>query len=238
MKTLDLFDLPLYWEMVNAEKIALLNVLNDIKPSISIEIGTKKGGSLQLIAALSKTVYSLDIDPMVEELGQSFPNVHFVIGDSKDTLPRLIKDLAINGEQPDFILIDGDHSLKGVKYDIDSILNMQVSKPLLVLMHDSFNPECRQGMLEAEYEKNAYVEIVDIDFVQGIYSPNDLTRGEMWGGFGLIYLKPGAARKDQLIQQANNFSYDRLFHLSKHYHFKGKSFSSRLKSYLFRKLFI
>ena len=63
MNVLDLSRLPLYWEMVNAEKIALLNLLSDIKPVISIEIGSKEGGSLQLISQLSQTVYSLDIDP-------------------------------------------------------------------------------------------------------------------------------------------------------------------------------
>ena len=57
--------LPLYWEMANAEKIALLNLLTSLKPEIAIEIGTRKGGSLQLISALSSAVYCLDIDPSV-----------------------------------------------------------------------------------------------------------------------------------------------------------------------------
>ena len=147
MNVLDLSRLPLYWEMVNAEKIALLNLLSDIKPVISIEIGSKEGGSLQLISQLSKTVYSLDIDPSVKNLSEKFSNVNFIIGDSKVTLPLLLKDLHNKNEQPDFILIDGDHSAEGVKNDIENILKLKTTKPLVILMHDSFNPICRKGLL-------------------------------------------------------------------------------------------
>lgn len=239
MKTLDLFALPLYWEMVNAEKIALLNLLNDIKPSISVEIGTKKGGSLQLISALSKMVYSLDIDDTVKELGDTFQNVNFIIGDSKETLPKLLDDLASNGLQPDFILIDGDHSSAGVSCDIKSILKLKITKPLVVVMHDSFNPDCRRGMLEIDYESNPYVELVDIDFIKGTYSPTEQTRGEMWGGFGMIYLNNNKDKdKNIVVNQSSLYTYERLYKLSKHYHFKKGKFTSRIKSYLFRKMFI
>lgn len=235
---LEIFDLPLYWEMVNAEKIALASLLRETRPSVAIEIGTKKGGSLQLISRYAETVYSLDIDPGVKELENRFANVHFIIGDSKETLPRLLHDLSAVGQQPEFILIDGDHSREGVRRDIESILAMPVKKSLLVLMHDSFNPACRQGMLDLDYERNPFVEMVDLDFVQGIYSPNERTRGEMWGGFGLISLKPLPDRKLPLVKQSNLFSYNRTFPLSSHYHYKASTFPDRLRSYVFRKFFL
>jgi len=237
MNTFDIFELPLYWEMVNAEKIALLNILKDIKPCISIEIGTRKGGSLQLIAALSEEVYCLDIDPAIEELGNTFSNTHFVIGDSKETLPILLRQLADDGKQADFILIDGDHSMEGVKADIDNILKINISRPLTVLMHDSFNPDCRQGMLDADYTKNPFVDTVDIDFIQGIYSPSESTRAEMWGGFGMIYLKPDARPQTPLIKRSSQYSYERLYHLSTHYHFKARTLTARLRALMFRKIF-
>lgn len=237
MNTLELFSLPRYWEMVNAEKIALLNLLNDIKPSIAIEIGTRQGGSLQLIASLSEYVYSLDIDPEVKNLADSFKNVDFITGDSKETLPQLLNDLTSNGRQPDFILIDGDHSFNGVKFDIESVLKIRITKPLIILMHDSFNPECRKGMLEVNYESNSFVKLVEIDFVQGIYSPNERTKGEMWGGFAIIYLDPFVRTKNMLVKQSSGYSYERMYNYSKHYHLKKGTLRSNIKSYLFRKLF-
>lgn len=237
MIILDLNKLPLYWEMVNAEKIALLNLLNDIKPIISIEIGTREGGSLQLVSELSETVYSLDIDPSVKKLTQRFPNVNFIIGDSNQTLPALLNDLHSKNEQPDFILIDGDHSAEGVKRDIENILQLKITRPVTILMHDSFNPSCRKGMLEADYTTNAHIERVEIDFVQGIFSPSAATKGEMWGGFGLIHLNPATSNDNPVIEQTNAYSYHRTFVLSKHYHSTQCSFLGRLKSYLFRKLY-
>ena len=112
MNVFDLNKLSLYWEMVNAEKIALLNLLSDIKPVVSIEIGSREGGSLQLISQLSQTIYSLDTEPSVKNLSEKFSNVNFIIGDSKVTLPLLLIDLHNKNEQPDFILIDGIIPLK------------------------------------------------------------------------------------------------------------------------------
>ena len=236
MNVLDLNKLSLYWEMVNAEKIALLNLLSDIKPVVSIEIGSKEGGSLQLISQLSQTVYSLDIDPSVKNLGKKFSNVDFIIGDSKDTLPVLLNDLHDKNQQPDFILIDGDHSAEGVKRDIENILQLKITKPLVILMHDSFNPTCRRGMLDVDYTISNHVEKIEIDFVQGIFSPSATTNGEMWGGFGLIHLNPDTNNNNPRIEQSNAYSYNKTLLLSKHYHSTQSSFLGRIKSYFFRKL--
>ena len=229
--------LPLYWEMVNAEKIALLNLLNELKPQISIEIGTRKGGSLQLISALSTQVYSLDIDPSVMELQTLFPKVNFIVGDSKKTLPALLSKLHEVGEQPDFILIDGDHSREGVKSDIESILTQKISKPLTVIMHDSFNPECRMGMLSADYSKNENVTSVEIDFVQGIYSPTQKTKREMWGGFGRILFNAGTQIEEPLVKQSSQYSFEKMYSVSSHFWLRQQNFPGRIKSFIFRKYY-
>ena len=237
MKIQELFKLPLYWEMANAEKVALFTLLNEIKPSIAIEIGTKEGGSLQLISALSNEVYTLDIDPGVRQLSNKFSNVNFVIGNSRETLPQLLNELASKNQQPDLILVDGDHSSDGVEKDLQNILEMKITRPLFILMHDSFNPDCRQGMLAVNYEDNPYVEFVDIDFIQGIYSPGEKTKGQMWGGFGIIYMKPNPLKQIPLVKQTSEYSYNRLYHLSRHFFFLPGSLKSRIRSYIFRRMF-
>jgi cephalosporin hydroxylase len=162
--------------MTNSEKIALLTLILSIKPTISIEIGTKEGGSLQLISHFSEKVYSLDIDPGVGKLAANFNNVIFIIGDSAETLPALLAQLALKGEYPDFIFIDGDHSAEGVFRDITNSLQTTITKPLHILMHDSFNPDCRSGMLKVDYASYKNVQMVDLDFIHGVYSPSALTR--------------------------------------------------------------
>ena len=103
-------------------------------------------------------------------------------------------------------------------------------------MHDSFNPSCRKGMLDVDYTINKQVEKVEIDFVQGIFSPSATTKGEMWGGFGLIHLNPETNNNKPEIEPSNAYSYNNTFLLSKHYHSTQSSFLRRIKSYFFRKL--
>lgn len=238
MKIEELYNLPLYWEMTNAEKTALLLLLTNCKPKISIEIGTKQGGSLQLISKYSDKVYSLDIDPEVKALEQQFKNTEVIIGDSKITLPALLKQLDEKNETPDFIFIDGDHSTEGVRQDICNALLTRIVKPLTILMHDSFNPDCRKGMLQVDFSSNKNITLVDIDFIQGIYSPTKFTRAEMWGGFGLIRLDSINPAMEVNVMESSKYSYDSVFALSRHKHFSPGSFVERIKSYLFRKLFM
>lgn len=236
MKTLDVFEFPLYWEMTNNEKIVLLHLLEEIKPEVAIEIGCKEGGSLQLISKCSREVYSLDIDPKVELLQLNFPNVHFVIGDSKVTLPLLLQRLADDGKSPAFILIDGEHSTEGVRDDINSILASTITRPLTVLMHDSFNPECRSGMLSANYAANKHIHFADIDFLQGTYSVSKSVQGEMWGGFGLLILNPEIKEGTLDIKQSLQYSFDQTLKLSRHVHYNNVIFIDRFKSYILKKI--
>ena len=99
-------------------------ILSGLSPSLSIEIGTHRGGSLQVIAAHSETVMSLDLDPQLSEtLGKRFTNVEFVTGYSQQTLPTIVERLNTEKRSPEFVLIDGDHSERGVRDDVNLILH-------------------------------------------------------------------------------------------------------------------
>jgi glycosyltransferase involved in cell wall biosynthesis len=179
------------WQMNHSERMGLLALLSRINPQCSIEIGTYKGGSLSLISQFSSIVFSIDIDPSIPEKFSHFKNVSFLTGPSAAFLPVLLQCLDQEHMYPDFVLIDGDHSAEGVKRDIECLLSYVPKKPLFVMMHDSFNPECRRGMLEAEWGRSQYVEWVDLDFVPGRIIENDSSsRGEMWGGLALVHLMP------------------------------------------------
>jgi predicted O-methyltransferase YrrM len=55
-------DLPvkhsLYWMMSPAEQVALSFLLDRLRPKVAIEIGTRFGGSLQVISQYAERVYS------------------------------------------------------------------------------------------------------------------------------------------------------------------------------------
>jgi len=180
-----------HWQMNHSERLAVTALLSRHKPRCSIEVGTYMGGSLSLISQYSHTVFSIDIDPSIPNKFRQFSNVCFLTGPSKVILPLLLKELDRERIPVDFILIDGDHSADGIKQDLESVLSYIPKKPLFIVMHDSFNPECRRGMREVDWEKSPYVHWVDLDFIPGrIVETGGPSRGEMWGGLGLAYLKP------------------------------------------------
>ena len=135
------------WQMSPSEQVMIMYLIEHLRPRAAIEIGTRFGGSLQVLARHCGRVYSLDIDPEVKErLKGRFENVEYLIGRSDETLPPLIDRLQREKTEVGFALIDGDHSTDGVRRDIDNILRYKPSTTLYIIMHDSFNPVVRGGL--------------------------------------------------------------------------------------------
>lgn len=211
---------PLHWQMNRQERLAILWILERIRPHLALEVGTYRGGSLQVISEYSDRVISLDIDPRVPvSLEGQFPNVEFVVGNSTRTLPDLISRLNESGETPDFVLIDGDHSTEGVKRDVNALLELVPRTEMVVLMHDSFNPNCRRGMMEVEWERSPYVHEVNIDFMPGGYSSeayDTAEAGSMWAGLGCAILKPERRRSVLSVQASRQELFEAVEAISIH----------------------
>jgi hypothetical protein len=77
-----------------------------------------------------------------------------------------------------------------VKKDIENILSYRPISRLVVLMHDTFNPGCRKGILSADWARNPNCHFVDLDFSPGILHPDPAIHREMWGGLGLALFLP------------------------------------------------
>lgn len=181
------------WMMTDAERSTLRSLLSGLKPRCAIEVGVYKAGSLAVLSSYCEKVYALDIDPACKtEYASKFPNVEFITGPSQDTLPKLIERIQTSGEPLEFVLIDANHSRQGVRRDVDNVLRYIPANPLYIIMHDSFNPGCRQGMRDASWAANPHVHMVELDFVTGRFvtrEETDIYR-HMWCGFGLAMLLP------------------------------------------------
>ena len=195
----------LHWQMTSCEKFAIQHILNHIRPAFAIEVGTYQGGSLQALSSFSGFVDSIDIDPNVSNsLKHRFSNVNFYTGNSTDYITGLLEKHNEVNQPVEFILIDGDHSTEGGRNDIEAILRVPPQKQITVLMHDSFNPDCRAGILSAGWEYCPYVHEVEVDFIPGVYhehaSDTALPR-TMWGGFACAVLKPEKRTGNLLISE-------------------------------------
>lgn len=199
------------WQMNESERMGLTAILHRIKPQCAIEIGTYKGGSLSLISQYTDIIFSIDIDPTIPEKFKKFDNVSFFTGPSQIILPTLLKELDKADIAVDFVLIDGDHSSEGVKRDIEIMLNYTPRKPMFIMLHDGFNPKCRQGMLTADWEKSPYVHWVDLDFIPGrIVEHGGGGNGEMWGGLALAYFHPVRRNKKFHISASSKEIFERM----------------------------
>jgi methyltransferase family protein len=200
-----------YWMMAPAEQAAFVFLLEHLRPCVAIEIGTRFGGTLQVLAKYCSKVYSLDIDPDVEKrLTGKYSNVEFIIGPSTKTLPLLIQKLQSENANLEFVLVDGDHSASGVEADINNVLAFKpTSTPLYITMHDSFNPQCRKGLLNAKWAENPCVRAVEIDFVAGSVNPSPSFREQLWGGIALAVLLPGKRESRFEVMQRSALTFNR-----------------------------
>jgi hypothetical protein len=210
-------DLCLSWQMEYYERVALGAVLSAVRPSVAIEVGTHTGGSLAVASRFSGRVYSLDILPESSQfLAGRFPNVEYVVGDSKHTLPQVLAALQETQAGPLFVLIDGDHSAAGVLADITNVLSFRPRFPVLVMGHDSFNPDCRAGMLQARWADNPHVHLVEIDFVHGSIFNRGAFRMQMWGGLFLSVMLPEPRTGTLAVSQRHKLLFDLTLKVSAH----------------------
>lgn len=206
------------WMMTHGERSALLRVLGVARPAAAIEIGTFQGGCLEQIRQLANFVYSIDIDPEVAaKLAPSMLNVEFLTGDSKDMIALALKKCAERSQPVGFVLIDGDHSYAGVQNDIHALLQYRPTQPLWIVMHDSSNPECREGMAKARWADNPHVHMVDLDFVTGVLHEAPDLEGQIWGGLGIALLLPEPRVGQLEIAASASKNYAALYRASGHY---------------------
>lgn len=226
-------EFPNPWMMSNWEKHSFISIIQQLKPEVAIEIGNAEGGSLQVLNKLVPKVYALDLyEEVHQKLKPQFPNVEFHTGDSKQILPVLLKSIQEKNEKLGLVLIDGDHTIEGVKADINAVLENYIPvTTLIILFHDSFNPECRQGIVEANWQACPYVHFIDVDYVPGTYVDDvqngKLQKNTMWGGLSLAILQPQKREHQLDVKQSAKELYNQAF--------KG-SFYNTLR-YRIRKLF-
>lgn len=191
--------------MMECERIALTGVLARVRPRGALEIGVYYGGSLSLAAQFCEFIIAVDIDPEVRQRFAVPGNVDLQIGSSLEMVPRALDRFEKLGIPLQYVLIDADHSVEGVRRDINLVLQYQPKQPMVILIHDSGNHDCRAGILSADWSANRHVHFVQCDFVPGQIVEHSIQngRGEVWGGLALAYLDPLPRSADLVVSQGS-----------------------------------
>jgi len=208
----------LHWQMTTCEKFAMQDILRRLSPDVAIEIGTYQGGSLQVLSHFAQQVVSIDIEPSVpERLSAQFGNVEFHTGPSSILLPDIWRSYIAQNRRIEFLLIDGDHSAQGVRRDIAALLSVRPNTRCIVLMHDSFNPDCREGIRSAAWADCEYVHSLELDFIPGIFHEHaydTAAAGSMWGGFACAVIEHRARQHTLTVQASQQALFEAVLRAS------------------------
>ena len=195
---------------VGFEQYAVFNsILTGLRPKVALEIGTFEGQTLGLISRHSERVVSIDPDPAVEQkLSPQMPNCRFITDTSDAILPALISKFNEENTPLEFVFVDGNHSRDFVYRDLTNLLNYRPVTRTVILMHDSFNPNCRSGILDVDWSRCPNCHYVEVDFCPGLVHLNQECRGEMWGGLGFALLLPEKRTSNLVIRQTHRFTFE------------------------------
>lgn len=188
---------PTDWQMTFGERAALEGILSQLKPALSIEIGTAEGGSLRRIATHSEHVHSFDLvepAPAVRELA----NVTLHTGDSHVLLSAHLTELESAHANVDFALVDGDHTAEGVRQDVVALLSSDAVGRCVILIHDTANEVVREGLERVGYHDYAKIKHLDLDFIAGHLSSRGAFHHQLWGGLGVIVVDDSQSGGDGL----------------------------------------
>jgi Methyltransferase domain len=167
---------PVRWMMAPSERLAIVGLLTAMEPRRVLELGCADGGLTTWLSRQSAEVVTVDIDEKVMRVTRDLPNVTAL----HMTSDEAVRQLEAAGRRFDLTIIDADHSEAGVRRDLANALRFSD----VILMHDTYYPPCRKGILDALAGRDVYY---DLDLVPGGMQPDGL-----WGGVGVVI--PGLRR--------------------------------------------
>jgi hypothetical protein len=181
------------WMMQLGERYALEGLLTQLRPRLSIEVGTYDGGSLRRIAAHSTAVEAFDIDPRSQQHADHLENVTLHLGDSAQTLPRALAEIAARERRVDFALVDGLHTYDAVTADAEALLESPACERTVIVFHDSAHADVRRALEDLKLRDHPKVGLALLDFVPGYVVRDDSAvdeevRGRSFNGLGLVVL--------------------------------------------------
>jgi hypothetical protein len=199
------------------EMACFQSLLSHLRPRCAVEIGTSTGSTFELIHRHSQSAISIDPNPDVKaRLQGRFPDAEFITATSSQALSPLLARLKRDSVPLEFVFVDGNHTEDFVREDIQTLLKYQPVSKLVVVMHDSFNPGCRRGILGVDWNSNPWCHFVDVDFSPGVLHPDAAIRGQMWGGLGVAVFLPEKRSGNLTVRRTLQSMFDVVLQQSVH----------------------
>ena len=178
------------WLMSSREKLGLIGLLHCLKPKKVLELGYHRGGATEWLSQFSEQVITVDVNEFVADAPNLFHNVEAWNCPTLEATSRIKKEKLFF----DLAIIDADHSRKAVSADINGIIEHSD----IILMHDSFNPDCRKGMIDALKKQNSHAYY--LDFITSISKSDGL-----WGGLAIAWKSDHAGPQVEFKREFSSF---------------------------------
>jgi predicted O-methyltransferase YrrM len=177
-------DRPILMAQVRSEIVQLARILQASAPKRSLEIGTNYGGTLFLLCTLSPPdaeIISVDLPsgpfgggyprrkvPLFRRFPRGSQRLHLIRADSHSPNTKEHVLQILDGEQLDYLFLDGDHTYGGVQRDFQMYAPL-VRSGGMVAFHDittyKRESECQVGKFWREikhhYQHREIIEDVD-----------------------------------------------------------------------------
>ena len=188
------------WQMSCREKLTVIGLLECLKPKKVIEFGYHRGGATKWLSQFAEKVISVDVNEFVSEASKKYSNIE----PWKCTTGEAINKIKSDNLSFDLAIIDADHSRIAVANDVSGIL----PHAEVILMHDSSNPSCRRGMLDALKSQNSHAFYLD-------FMPSILKNDGLWGGFAIAWKSENPGPKKEFLGENSSYSivmWQSIFH--------------------------
>jgi hypothetical protein len=165
------------WLMSVREKLGIIGLLELLRPKSTIEFGYHRGGATKWLSKYSEKVITVDVNEFVGQAAIDYSNAQAWNCSTTQAIER-IKNEKLSF---DLAIVDADHSRKAVTSDVSGLLD-HVD---IILMHDSCNPECRRGMVDALSKQASHAYCLD-------FISSTIKHDGLWGGLGIAYQSQNA----------------------------------------------
>jgi predicted O-methyltransferase YrrM len=182
--------------MTTAERLCLYSLVFGLRPSRYLEIGSFRGGSALIVSSAMEAsrnpgrMVCVDPDPHIEdELWRRIAGrATLLVGASPGVLEEA--ERAVGGPF-DLVLIDGDHSHRGVLRDLTGVIDRVADRAHLVC-HDGYHPDVARAI--ATFALRHADRIADLGlFTKDVsYTGEGEERTGPWGGLHLLEVRPSS----------------------------------------------
>ena len=178
------------WLMSAREKLVLIGLLHCLKPKKVLELGYHRGGATKWLSEFSEQVITVDVNEFVADAPNLFNNLEAWNCPTLEAAFRIKKENLFF----DLAIIDADHSRQAVSADINGI----ISYSDIILMHDSFNPDCRKGIIDALQKQKSHAYYLD-------FIPSISKKDGLWGGLAIAWKSKTPGHTKEFVKEMSFF---------------------------------